>query len=137
MDEKQHIARLEAQIEVLKSLIVDMKQEQTATTNTPEGSVLARMFTTKQHATIQMLHVGYSNPQIADKLGCAESTVKVHIKAIMDKLGVRTRQQVVIKTQEIMNLSDDAYLSITAIPRDWHENGGTSVVDAQIKTKTR
>lgn len=132
---KQHIARLEAQIEVLKSVILDMKSE-----SRPEivGNTDAKQFTIKQHATMQMLHAGYTNPQIADVLGCRESTVKVHVKAIMDKLGVRTRSQVVLRTQSIMNMDEQEYQYATGIPKDWYVSGGGEEVDHLIKlTKAR
>jgi len=134
-DYKQHIARLEAQIDVLKSVIVDMKSESQPII---VGNTDAKQFTIKQHATMQMLHAGYSNPQIADVLGCQESTVKVHVKAIMDKLGVRTRSQVVLRTQSIMSMEAQEYEYVTGIPKDWYLYGGGEDVDHLVKlTKGR
>ena len=87
---------------------------------------------------MQMLHAGYTNPQIADVLGCQESTVKVHVKAIMDKLGVRTRSQVVLRTQSIMNMDEQEYQYVTGIPKDWYLSGGGDEVNALIRqTKAR
>ena len=131
---RQHISRLEAQIDILKAVIVDMKSESQPTI---VGNTDAKQFTIKQHATMQMLHAGYTNLQIADVLGCQESTVKVHVKAIMDKLGVRTRSQVVLRTQSIMNMEQQEYQYVTGIPKDWYLSGGGEEVDHLIKNKTK
>jgi two-component system nitrate/nitrite response regulator NarL len=39
---------------------------------------------------------GLSNRQIADKLGVTEGTVKIHLHAIYEKLGVDSRTQLAI-----------------------------------------
>lgn len=40
-----------------------------------------------------LVGMGYSNKEIAQKLVIAENTVKVHVKNILNKLGLRNRQQ--------------------------------------------
>lgn len=48
---------------------------------------------------IQVLHMiaeGMSNKMIGNKLGIAESTVKVHVKHILSKIGLRTRVEAAV-----------------------------------------
>ena len=39
---------------------------------------------------------GYSNREIADELGIAEKTVRIHVSAVLDKMGARDRTQATI-----------------------------------------
>jgi DNA-binding NarL/FixJ family response regulator len=50
----------------------------------------------KQQEVFEILRHGASNKEIARKLGMAESTVKVHLRGIMRKLGATNRTQVAI-----------------------------------------
>ncbi len=47
--------------------------------------------TPRERETLKLLARGHSNKLIARELGIADSTVKVHIKSILRKLGVRSR----------------------------------------------
>jgi DNA-binding NarL/FixJ family response regulator len=53
---------------------------------------LARL-TPQQIRVLQLLAQGRLNKQIADKLGIQERTVKAHVSAIFERLGVRNRTQ--------------------------------------------
>jgi DNA-binding NarL/FixJ family response regulator len=48
-----------------------------------------------------MLSEGLLNKQIAYELGVSEATVKAHVSAILDKLGVDSRTQAVIAASRI------------------------------------
>jgi len=52
--------------------------------------------TDRQRDVFQLLLAGHSNKEIARGLGVLEGTVKVHVRAIMQKLGVRNRTQVAV-----------------------------------------
>jgi LuxR family maltose regulon positive regulatory protein len=54
---------------------------------------------------LQLLAAGMSNPQIADELVIALSTVKTHVNRIYAKLGVSSRAQAIVKARET-GLSD-------------------------------
>jgi DNA-binding NarL/FixJ family response regulator len=135
------VLQLQAQVDVLQRLVVELSgsgdnRRTDATIEKAKGQ--AQIFTMKQHAVLQMLHLGFSNKDIASALGVAESTVKVHVKAIMDKLGVRSRGQVCIATKELMAVDADDYEAFTQLPKDWAT--APSVDDAvtrMIKTKTK
>lgn len=61
----------------------------------PASSILDRL-TDRQRDVFQLLLAGHSNKEIARGLGVLEGTVKVHVRAIMQKLGVRNRTQVAV-----------------------------------------
>ncbi len=66
----------------------------TDTARTP-SNILDRL-TDRQRDVFQLLLAGNSNKEIARGLGVLEGTVKVHVRAIMQKLGVRNRTQVAV-----------------------------------------
>jgi DNA-binding NarL/FixJ family response regulator len=51
------------------------------------GEILTR----RQREVLTLLAEGLLNKQIAERLGTSEHTIKIHVSAIMKKLGVRTR----------------------------------------------
>lgn len=60
------------------------------------GGQLIDRLTGRQRDVFQLLLAGHSNKEIARELGVLEGTVKVHVRAIMQKLGVRNRTQVAV-----------------------------------------
>jgi DNA-binding NarL/FixJ family response regulator len=50
---------------------------------------------------LMMLSEGLLNKQIAYELGVSEATVKAHVSAILQKLGVESRTQAVIAAGKI------------------------------------
>jgi len=61
-----------------------------------EAEDVARQLTDRQRDVFRLLQLGYSNKEIARDLGVLEGTVKVHVRAIMQKLGVKNRTQVAV-----------------------------------------
>jgi two-component system nitrate/nitrite response regulator NarL len=61
----------------------------------PTNHTLDRL-TDRQRDVFQLLLAGHSNKEIARSLGVLEGTVKVHVRAIMQKLGVKNRTQVAV-----------------------------------------
>jgi DNA-binding NarL/FixJ family response regulator len=51
--------------------------------------------TRRQREVVQLLALGFSNRMIAERLDISESTVKVHIRAIMAQNGASNRTQIV------------------------------------------
>ena len=65
----------------------------------PEATELANRLsslTPQQVRVLMMLGEGLLNKQIAYKLGVSEATIKAHVSAILQKLGVDSRTQAVI-----------------------------------------
>jgi DNA-binding NarL/FixJ family response regulator len=70
----------------------------------PESSAMARRLaslTPQQIRVLMMLSQGLLNKQIAYELGVSEATVKAHVSAILQKLGVESRTQAVILATKI------------------------------------
>ena len=67
--------------------------------------LLARLstLTPQQVRVLMMLGEGLLNKQIAYKLGVSEATIKAHVSAILQKLGVDSRTQAVIAINKIDN----------------------------------
>ncbi len=57
--------------------------------------------TPQQVRVLMMLSEGLLNKQIAHELGVSEATVKAHVSAILQKLGVESRTQAVIAASKI------------------------------------
>ena len=75
----------------------------TAGGDTESSELMARMatLTPQQVRVLMMLSEGLLNKQIAFQLGVSEATVKAHVSAILQKLGVESRTQAVIAAAKI------------------------------------
>ena len=67
------------------------------------AELMARMatLTPQQVRVLMLLSEGLLNKQIAYQLGVSEATVKAHVSAILQKLGVESRTQAVIAAAKI------------------------------------
>jgi DNA-binding NarL/FixJ family response regulator len=61
--------------------------------------------TTRQREVVYFLRQGNSNKLIARRLGMAETTVKVHVRQIMRKLGASNRTQAAILLREMQRVA--------------------------------
>ena len=68
------------------------------TLRTPSIEDIASNLTSRELQVIQMIAEGLSNKMIANNLDIAESTVKVHVKHILNKTGLRTRVEAAVWT---------------------------------------
>ena len=78
---------------------VDLERD----SDTEGAAVIARLatLTPQQVRVLMMLSGGLLNKQIAYELGVSEATVKAHVSAILQKLGVESRTQAVIAAGKI------------------------------------
>ncbi len=78
---------------------LDLSVEQ----NSEDAEIAARLatLTPQQVRVLMMLSQGLLNKQIAYELGVSEATVKAHVSAILQKLGVDSRTQAVIAAHRI------------------------------------
>jgi len=74
-----------------------------AKTDDDSAAMLARLasLTPQQVRVLMMLSEGLLNKQIAYELSVSEATVKAHVSAILQKLGVESRTQAVIAASKI------------------------------------
>jgi DNA-binding NarL/FixJ family response regulator len=74
-----------------------------ARADTETTDLLTRLtsLTPQQVRVLMMLSEGLLNKQIAYELGVSEATVKAHVSAILQKLGVESRTQAVIAASKI------------------------------------
>jgi two-component system, NarL family, nitrate/nitrite response regulator NarL len=85
----------------------------------PPDEVLNRL-TGRQRDVFQLLLSGRSNKEIARALGVLEGTVKVHVRAIMQKLGVRNRTQVAVLAARSRVFDEPADAGEPDAPRSTH-----------------
>jgi DNA-binding NarL/FixJ family response regulator len=71
--------------------------------DTETANLMGRLasLTPQQVRVLMMLSEGLLNKQIAYELGVSEATVKAHVSAILQKLGVESRTQAVITAAKI------------------------------------
>jgi DNA-binding NarL/FixJ family response regulator len=69
----------------------------------PDGDLVRRLssLTPQQIRVLMMLSQGLLNKQIAYELSVSEATIKAHVSAILQKLGVESRTQAVITAAQI------------------------------------
>ncbi len=83
--------------------------------------------TPKQSEVLLWIQRGLSNKQIAKRMGIAESTVKLHVGAVLEKHGVRNRTQLamystqgqVVELPEVEGLERD--------PVGWIQRSGKNI----------
>jgi two-component system, NarL family, response regulator len=68
---------------------------QGATASSPESGKL-KLLTEREREVLALIADGFNNPEIARKLYITPGTVRVHVHAILHKLGVRDRTQAAI-----------------------------------------
>jgi DNA-binding NarL/FixJ family response regulator len=78
---------------------VDLSRQSDAETAATIGRLAT--LTPQQVRVLMMLSGGLLNKQIAYELGVSEATVKAHVSAILQKLGVESRTQAVIAAGKI------------------------------------
>jgi LuxR family maltose regulon positive regulatory protein len=81
------------------TLLAALDQEPAPTAPAAQG--LIEPLTERELEVLRLIVAGLSNPQIAEELFIATSTVKSHVNHIYGKLGVERRTQAVAKAQEL------------------------------------
>lgn len=78
-------------------------QDNPAALDASEAEATARLatLTPQQFRVLSMLSAGLLNKQIAAELSVSEATVKAHVSAVMQKLGVSNRTQAVLLAQKL------------------------------------
>tara|TARA_R110000823_G_scaffold263706_1_gene384046 strand:+ start:590 stop:1027 length:438 start_codon:yes stop_codon:yes gene_type:complete len=114
------ITRLEAKVDLL--IQITASQSGKVETKATIGRSLERL-TTKQHAALQMLFAGCSNADIAERFEVSQNTAKVYVRGIANKIGVNTRNQIVLKCfDDYKEIEEDEYRLLSGgLPKHWAE----------------
>jgi DNA-binding CsgD family transcriptional regulator len=73
------------------------------TSGAPSPQAIEAALTTRQHDVFKLIVQGMSNKEIARNLQLGEGTVKIHIKALFKKLGVRRRAAVAVAATRLLS----------------------------------
>lgn len=138
-DTGRRLIALEAKVEMLTTMMLGQAgSQQTHHHPTPAIEKL-RGLTPKQNAACQLVWLGYSTEAMATMMGATVPTLKVHIKGAMRNLEVKTRAQIAVLMDEVINTTgEDVYRRVTGLPKDWGERPeGYYEITKMIRTKTR
>jgi ATP/maltotriose-dependent transcriptional regulator MalT len=75
--------------------------DRTDAASTVSSSARPAGLTAREHEVALLVARGLSNRQVADELVITEKTAKNHVQRVLDKLGVRSRTQLVIRAREL------------------------------------
>lgn len=92
----EHIPFLQMNASILSLSI----QKATAKSHQDDHKILSQI-TPREREVLALLPKGYTNAEIADILGIASGTVKVHIEHILSKLDLKDRTQAAVKASEL------------------------------------
>lgn len=81
------------------SSLLGMRELLGLTSHSPPTSI---RFTNRQSAIAEALRCGKANKDIADEMNLCESTIKVHVRNIMRKLGATNRTEVACKMGDMI-----------------------------------
>jgi DNA-binding NarL/FixJ family response regulator len=98
--------------------IVARAVEAHAGTEEPDTSALA-VLTGREREVLTLIGAGLANAEIADVLHLGITTVKTHVSAAMDKLGLRNRVQAAVVAHRLGLVDDD----FRPRPAPGHDNG--------------
>jgi two-component system nitrate/nitrite response regulator NarL len=85
-----------------------------ATAPEQNPTMVLQKLSEREAAILYLLTQGAANKMIAHKLGIAESTVKVHLRAILKKLRARNRTQAALWAQQHLSLVTEKESASTA-----------------------
>lgn len=64
------------------------------------GTALSVEFTEKELEVLRLIVAGDRDQEIAEKLGISVNTVKTHLRAMMDKTGIRSRTALAVRVRD-------------------------------------
>jgi DNA-binding NarL/FixJ family response regulator len=88
---------LRSQLEALYDRIGDVTLARRAGFRTRATSAPRDVLSPREFEVLGLIACGYKNREISKALFIAESTTKVHVRHVLEKLGVRTRAEAVAR----------------------------------------
>lgn len=100
----QHLQLAQHELMTLQSvsgiLGLALKQSSSTTAEDKDLTVLERL-TPREREVFALLPSGFSNRELAVKLGISSGTVKIHVERVLSKLNLRDRTQAAVKAYEL------------------------------------
>ncbi len=87
-------------LQIMASLLTLSMQKSSLKSNKVDTKILEQI-TPREREVLALIPKGYTNSEIAEKLGIATGTVKIHIEHILSKLGLKDRTQAAVKATEL------------------------------------
>ena len=118
---KLSLARLEGKVDALL-MILRRGPDMAPSPPSEANPVLSRLasLTVRQHGALQMIILGRSNKDIADRFEVTENTAKVYVRGIASKLKVRTRVEIVrVANPEYSQCPPEIYKKTAGLPKGW------------------
>jgi DNA-binding CsgD family transcriptional regulator len=91
---------LQAFAAILAGIVEEPRAPRASRAPRREAIALIASLTAREQQVLSLLPRGLSNAELAQQLGIAPGTVKVHIERILHKLGVRDRTQAAVRATE-------------------------------------
>ena len=113
VDRERVSSRLEEQSQIdlhaparLAPAAANPRLSDVTTIETSATAKIDAMLTPRQRDVFELIVQGMSNKEIARTLDLAEGTVKIHIKALFAKLGVRRRAAVAVAGRRLLSSAE-------------------------------
>lgn len=100
MPDAADLATLQALAAVLALTVDRRPAHRAARTSRRDATAALARLTPREQQVLALLPRGASNPEIAEMLGIAPGTVKVHVERILHKFGLRDRTQAAVRAAE-------------------------------------
>ena len=125
---------LETQVQQLKEMVLSLASGREPVTSREVDDQTQvydamRGLTVQRHATIQMVLDGATQAEMAERFQISEEAVKGRLYAIRKILGqelgfnVTNTSTAMKKFREVIDtMSDEKYLRVAGLPKDWHKN---------------
>jgi len=115
------LSHMSAQLARIEEKVGRLSAPEVLERDNPADVAMLNIFTTKQHAILQMLLRDAPNSEIAERLDVTTSTVKTHIAMICRKLGVKRRASAITTAAPMFGrVSDDVYETVSGgLPKNW------------------
>ena len=125
-DLPKSLERIEAKLDVLITILGGQNRpaqttQETHANNSKDVEIILRGLTAKQNVVLQLLIEGYSNAKIAEVMDVGDNTVKIHVRTLCKKLGMKNRSQTAIKGHELLHqITPERYEAVTGgLPINW------------------
>lgn len=92
--------------------------------------------TIKRHAVLTATLGGVSYDQIASLMQCSSTTVKLHLKGVLDTFDIPNRNSLLVKHKEMLDsISDKEYRARYGISKKWWLEHDKALMDVLTSTK--